>query len=77
MEGSAFDEAGFFRNIVVSGVRALLIGRRALNVAVEPHGLIPNRTVDDLILTKRFAARAKDLEDLNLLEALRIEEGQR
>ena len=30
MQGSDFDEAEFFRAIAVSGVRALLIGRRAL-----------------------------------------------
>jgi hypothetical protein len=30
MEGTEFDEADFFRSIASSGVRALLIGRRAL-----------------------------------------------
>lgn len=30
MQGSDFDEAGFFRSIAKSGSRALLIGRRAL-----------------------------------------------
>jgi len=30
--------------------------------------------LDDLILTKRFASRPKDLEDIRLLEALRSEE---
>ena len=30
MKASAFDEAAFFRAIADSGVRALLIGRRAL-----------------------------------------------
>lgn len=155
MEGTDFDETAFFRSIASSGVRALLIGRRALvvlgipvltadydfwihpddsailNAAVDPFGLIPNRTpeearaigryvlendehvdvlvarivptvdktrvafddvwqrrrqvevtpgvwlslpaLDDLILTKRFAARPKDLEDLRLLDALRAE----
>jgi hypothetical protein len=33
-------------------------------------------TVSDLISTKRFAVRAKDLEDLRLLEALRRELGE-
>lgn len=155
MEGSLFDEAEFFRAIARSGVRALLIGRRALvalgipvltadydfwlhvddidalNAALEPLGLLPTRTpeeargrgryvlendervdvlvarsvptvdgvtvaftdvwsrrrglelapgaevavpvLDDLILTKRFGGRPKDLEDIRLLEALRRE----
>lgn len=153
MQGSAFDEIGFFREIERSGARALLIGRRALvalglpvltgdydfwihiddaaafNAAAEPFGLHPSRTpaearrfgryvlendervdvlvarsvptvdgarvafdeiwprrraldvgagvrvhvpaLDDLIATKRFAARPKDLEDIRLLGTLR------
>lgn len=156
MQGSDFDEAAFFRVIALSGVRALLIGRRALvalgipvltgdydfwlhiddiagfNAAVEPLALLPTRTpeearlrgryalendervdllvarsvptvdgvrvafdevwprrqrleiapgvdialpaLDDLILTKRFGGRPKDLEDIRLLEALRSED---
>ena len=156
MQGSEFDEAGFFQAIAASGARALLIGRRALvalgipvltadydfwlhidditafNAAVELQGLFPTRTpdeargrgrytlendervdvlvartvptvdgvrvsfedvwsrrrplevapgipvavpaLDDLILTKRFGGRPKDLEDIRLLEALRKEE---
>jgi hypothetical protein len=155
VEGSAFEERGFFAAIAKSGTRALLIGRRALvalgipvltadydfwihiddivtfNQATEPFGLIPTRTpeearakgryvlendervdvlvartvptvdglrvafedvwarrrgldladgvelalptLDDLILTKRFGGRPKDLEDIRLLEALRKE----
>jgi hypothetical protein len=156
VQASEFDEAEFFRAIAASGVRALLIGRRALvalgvpvltadydfwlhiediaafNAAVEAHGLFPSRTpeeargrgryvlendervdvlvarsvptvdgvrvefdgvwnrrrdlqvapgvvlpvpaLDDLILTKRFGGRPKDLEDIRLLEALRRED---
>jgi len=156
VQGSDFDESEFFRAIAASGVRALLIGRRALvalgvpvltadydfwlhiddivafNAAVEPQGLLPTRmpdeargrgryvlendervdvlvartvptvdgvrvafddvwsrrrtlevaagvalavpTLDDLILTKRFGGRPKDLEDIRLLEVLRKEE---
>ncbi len=156
MEGSLFDESEFFRAIAGSGVRALLIGRRALvalgipvltadydfwlhaddvsafNAALAPLGLLPTRTpeeargrgryvlendervdvlvarsaptvdgltvsfadvwarrrglelapgaevavpsLDDLILTKRFGGRPKDLEDIRLLEALKREE---
>ena len=48
------------------------------NTAVEPQGLFPTRTPDEargnLILTKRFGGRPKDLEDIRLLEALRKEE---
>ena len=156
MQGSDFDEVEFFRAVRGAGVRALLIGRRALvvlglpvltadydlwihiddartlNEAVEPFGLIPTRspeearrrgryvlendeivdvlvarsvatvdgetvafdelwqrrreveittgvsaylpTLDDLIATKRFATRPKDLEDIRLLEILRSQE---
>lgn len=156
VEGCVFEEAAFFRAIAASGVRALLIGRRALialgipvltadydfwlhiddiapfNAAIAPMGLVPTHapeearargryvaendervdvlvarsvsTVDgvkvafdelwprrrglevapgvvipvpatpDLILTKRFGGRPKDLEDIRLLEALRGEE---
>lgn len=152
MQGSDFDELGFFAAITASGARVLLIGRRAmvllglpvltadydlwahpddielLNRAVAPFGLVPSvdvtnarargryvlendehvdvmvarsvSTVDgeptafdalwsrraeiwlddhvrvhmpsleDLRTTKRFAARAKDLEDIRLLDAL-------
>lgn len=156
MRASEFDEIAFFRALAGSGVRALLIGRRALvvlglpvltadydlwvhpedagalNALAEPFGLLPTHspeearargryvlqndeivdvllarsvtTVDgvrvafdevwdrrretalgsgnatatlpalqDLILTKRFAARPKDVEDIRLLEALRKE----
>jgi hypothetical protein len=153
MEGTEFDELGFFTAIEESGARALLIGRQALialgipvmtqdydfwvhiddaalfNAAVAPFGLAPNRTpdeartkgryvlendehvdvlvarscatidgvtvafddlwtrrqllplatgvsiampsIDDLIVTKRFAARPRDAEDIRLLEALK------
>ncbi len=45
--------------------------RRALEVA--PGVTLPVPTLDDLILTKRFGGRPKDLEDIRLLEALRKE----
>ncbi len=153
MQGSAFDEFEFFRAIYESGVRSLLIGRRALivlgfplvtqdydlwihrddaaalNTSLNPLELIPNRTpeearkvgryvlegdddrvdvlvargvgtvdgvmvwfddiwprrqpidlgkgvlvmvpsITDLVLTKRFAARPKDAEDIRLLQSL-------
>lgn len=156
MQGTEFDEAAFFRAILASGARALLIGRRAMvalglpvltadydfwihiddisafNAAAAPFGLLPSRTaeaaratgryvlendehvdvlvarsvptvdglpitfddiwprrrtvqagavsvtvpaLDDLIGTKRFGARPKDLEDIRLLQILK-EEGQ-
>ena len=43
--------------------------RVALEIAPHVHALLPS--LDDLILTKRFAARAKDAEDVRLLEVLR------
>jgi hypothetical protein len=157
VEGSEFDEVAFFRSLRASGVRALLIGRRALvvlglpvltadydlwihvddaallNEVAAPFGLLPTRSpeeartrgryslendelvdvllarsvptidgsavafdeiwprrqevvlapgvsvsvpaLDDLIATKRFAARPKDAEDIRMLEALRSRKG--
>ena len=43
--------------------------RQTLELAAEVRVAIPS--LEDLILTKRFAARAKDAEDIRLLEALR------
>ena len=60
----------------VDGVRVEFDGvwrrRRALDVAAGVTIAVP--AVDDLILTKRFGGRPKDLEDIRLLEALRKEE---
>lgn len=152
VEGSAFDEEALFGALARSGVRVLLIGRRALvalglpvltadydvwvdieqcaalNAAVEPFDLHPNRSpeearqvgryilhgderidvlvarqvstregvplrfedawarhveipysksislrlpcLDDLILTKRWSMRPKDMHDIELLEKL-------
>jgi hypothetical protein len=74
MEGSEFDEIEFFRAVEKSGTRALLIGRRAVELAPETNVQLP--ALDDLILTKRFAARPKDPEDVRLLEVLRSEESE-
>ena len=46
--------------------------RRALEIAPGIAVAVP--ALDDLILTKRFGGRPKDLEDIRLLEALRKEE---
>ena len=45
--------------------------RRPLEVALGIAVAVPS--LDDLILTKRFGGRPKDLEDIRLLEALRKE----
>ena len=45
--------------------------RRALEIAPGIAVAVP--ALDDLILTKRFGGRPKDLEDIRLLEALRKE----
>lgn len=50
----------------------LWLRRRALELA--PGATVAVPALDDLILTKRFAARPKDLEDIRLLEALREEQ---
>ena len=46
--------------------------RQALEVAPAVALAVP--ALDDLILTKRFGGRPKDLEDIRLLEALRREQ---
>jgi hypothetical protein len=46
--------------------------RRSVHLAPGVSILLP--ALDDLILTKRFGARPKDLEDIRLLEVLRSEE---
>lgn len=46
--------------------------RRALEVTAGVQVAVPE--LDDLILTKRFGGRPKDLEDIRLLEVLRKEE---
>jgi len=46
--------------------------RRALELAAGVAIAVP--ALDDLILTKRFGGRPKDLEDIRLLEALRREQ---
>jgi hypothetical protein len=47
-------------------------GRQLLQVAPGVTVAVP--ALDDLILTKRFGGRPKDLEDIRLLEALRSED---
>jgi hypothetical protein len=46
--------------------------RRKIELALGVRVVLPS--LDDLILTKRFGARPKDLEDIRLLEVLRSEE---
>lgn len=58
MRGGEFDELAFFRVIHVSGVRALLIGRRALVLLGLP------------VLTADYDFW-KDLEDIRLLRILK------
>ena len=78
MRGSEFDELQFFEAIQSSRARALLIGRRALvliglPVLTADYGGVQIPSVEDLVLTKRFAARPKDLEDIRLLPILQSE----
>jgi hypothetical protein len=40
-------------------------------VAISDGVVVALPAIDDLILTKQFAARPKDLEDIRLLDALR------
>jgi hypothetical protein len=74
MEADSFDEADFFRAIEQSGARAEHVRfediySRALVIRVAGGASIRVPTVSDLILTKRFAVRAKDIADIRLLES--------
>jgi len=57
----------------VEGQKVLLedLWARRVAVPLAPDSSIVIPCLDDLVTTKRFAARAKDLEDLRLLLALR------
>ncbi len=44
---------------------------RRQTLEVAPGVTIAVPTIDDLILTKRFGGRPRDLEDIRLLETLR------
>ena len=46
---------------------------RRRELPISPAVVVAVPSIDDLILTKRFGARPKDLEDIRLLEALRKE----
>lgn len=50
---------------------------RRTTVALAPGASVALPDLDDLILTKRFAARPKDLEDIRLLEVLRSEKARK
>jgi hypothetical protein len=43
---------------------------------MSPGVMVTLPSIDDLILTKRFAPRPKDLEDIRLLEILKGEESR-
>lgn len=62
----------------VDGVPVLFeeVLARCHRFEVVPGAVLAVPRVSDLIATKRFAARAKDLEDIRLLEVLREEVGE-
>lgn len=61
----------------VDGVRVAFddVWTRRRGLAVAPGVVLPVPATPDLILTKRFGGRPKDLEDIRLLEALQREDG--
>jgi hypothetical protein len=61
----------------VDGVRVAFedVWNRRQSLDVTPGVSLHMPALDDLILTKRFGGRPKDLEDIRLLEALRREQG--
>jgi hypothetical protein len=99
MEGSAFDETSFFRAIQDSGVRALLIGRRALialglpvntygydlwihrddaaalNAALLPLELAPNRTPEEARRVGRYVLEADDRVDVLVARGVQTVDG--
>jgi hypothetical protein len=60
----------------VDGVRVAFsdVWERRRSLGAAPGVAVAVPALDDLILTKRFGGRPKDLEDIRLLEALRKEE---
>jgi hypothetical protein len=60
----------------VDGVRVAFeeVWARRRGLEIAPGIAVAVPALDDLILTKRFGGRPKDLEDIRLLEALRKEE---
>jgi len=60
----------------VDGVRVAFddVWSRHRTLEVAPGTVLAVPALDDLILTKRFGGRPKDLEDIRLLEALRTED---
>jgi hypothetical protein len=60
----------------VDGLRVAFeeVWERRRELVVAPGVALATPALDDLILTKRFGGRPKDLEDIRLLEALRKEE---
>jgi len=60
----------------VDGVRVAFdeVWTRRRELEIAPGVTIAVPALDDLILTKRFGGRPKDLEDIRLLEALRKEQ---
>jgi hypothetical protein len=60
----------------VDGVRVAFddVWPRRRTLVLGPGATIAIPALDDLILTKRFGGRPKDLEDIRLLEALRTED---
>jgi hypothetical protein len=61
----------------VDGIRVSFdeVWPRRRGLEVGPGVVVAVPALPDLILTKRFAGRPKDFEDIRLLEALRKEEG--
>jgi hypothetical protein len=57
----------------VDGVRVSFddLWERRATISLAPDVEVALPTLEDLILTKRFAARPKDAEDIRMLEALR------
>jgi len=109
VQGTEFDEEELFAAIARSGVRVLLIGRRALvalgipvltadydlwididdigalnaalawarrrELAYAPNVPLVVPCLDDMILTKRWSLRPKDVDDIAMLEKLKRDGG--
>lgn len=67
MEGSAFEEDGFFRALTTSRARRRIVQYRGGESVAVP-------CIEDLIRTKRWSMRPKDLADIELLKTLKLEE---
>ncbi len=74
MEAAELDEEGLLSTIARSGVRALRFDdawTRRTSLPYTPAVPLVVPCIDDMILTKRWSLRPKDVDDIAMLEKLK------